>query len=101
MARLAGGARAVAHEFDDRLLFHRQAGVEFENLIHLALELGGADFRRRGRAKLVAARQREWLDPIPVRREEARRDFAALAIVELDRLPTVRVVDFLRGIQAT
>ena len=42
------------------------------------LQLLGADLRRRRRAELIAAIERERLDAIPVRREESGRDRTAL-----------------------
>src|SRR5262249_14054325 len=79
---LPGGLGAVAHEFHDGFLLHREAGVKGNALVHFLLQLLRADFRGWSRTKLIAPLEREGLDTIPVRREETQDNLAALAIVK-------------------
>src|SRR6185503_6991180 len=89
VARLARRSRAVAHEFDDRLLLERQTGVHRHELVDFRLELLRCVKRNGRRTELRGAFECERFDLEPLRREEPEDELSALAIAEGDRLPLI------------
>jgi hypothetical protein len=92
---LAGRSRTVAHELDDCLLLRRQRIVHRQHgggLLAQQRIVRGRQRQRLG-AELRRRFERERLDAIPVRHEEARSELRAVGTRERDRLPAVRIDD--------
>ena len=98
VAGLAGGAGAVAHEFDDGFLFGGEGGIEVDAFEDFFEELVVADERWGAGAELIGAFEGEGFDAIPVWGEESGGKGGAVFVGEGDGLPAVGIGDFVGGV---